>query len=193
MIHKWRDNVWFHRVVFVAANLAAAVVILGIATLIVDFFGDRDAEIAEQHALLGRLKTLVAQESRIQAVARDIEAKLQGAEFLHGVNDGVVNADLQTRVKGIAEAAGARVRSVQALPAKNVAQVRYVGARIDIYGSLQSIHRTVYAVENEKPYLFVTAASLRPLAAVNRPGAQEPILQAQLDVVGVVATDERDK
>jgi general secretion pathway protein M len=194
MIRKWRSNVWFHRVVFIAANLAAAVVVVGLAIVIWEFFVDRDREIVEQRALLDRLKAMVAQESRIRATARDVEAKLQGGEFLHGANDGVVNADLQTRIKGIAEAAGARVRSVQTLPAKNVAKVRYIAARIDVYGPLQSIHGTVHAVESGKPLLFITAASIKPLAAINRPGgAQEPILQAQFDVVGAAPTDEPDK
>jgi general secretion pathway protein M len=194
MIHKWRNNIWFRRMAFVAVNLIAGVLILGLLMPILDFFVDRDRQIAEQRALLGRLRAMVAQEPHIQAIARDLDAKLQGGEFLHGPNDGVVNADLQTRLKGIAEAAGARVRSVQTLPAKNIAQIRYMAARIDIYGPLQSIHGTVYAVESGKPYHFVAAASIRPAAAINRPGvAQEPVLQAQLDIVGAVQTDERNR
>jgi hypothetical protein len=194
MIHKWRDNIWLRRVVFIAFNLTAGVLIIGLIMPILDFIVDRDRQIAERRAILGRLKGVVTQESRIEPAASDIEAKLQGGEFLHGPNDGVVNADLQTRLKEIAEAAGARVRSVQTLPARNVAEARYIAARIEIYGSLQSIRGTVYAVESEKPYLFVAAASLKLAAAISRQGlAQEPVLQAQLDIIGAVHTGERDK
>ena len=67
----------------------------------------------------------------------------------------MVVADLQTRLKAIAEAAGARLRSVQSLPPKTKDEVRYVGARLDVYGTVEAIQRTVYAVEAGKPYLFV--------------------------------------
>ena len=87
----------------------------------------------------------------------------------------------------MAEGAGAHIRSVQGLPAKSTGQIRYIGARIDLYGALGAIHRTIYAVESGKPYLFVTNASIRLSPSINAQTAQtEPVIDAQLEVFGAM-------
>jgi hypothetical protein len=44
--------------------------------------------------------------------------------------------------------------------------------------------RAVYAIESTKPYLFVTAASLKSSPISRQGPAEEPVLQAQLDIYG---------
>jgi general secretion pathway protein M len=108
-------------------------------------------------------------------------------EFLAGANEGVANAALQARLKTMTEAAGARVRSVQGLPAKNDGQIRYIGARIDLYGTLGAVHKAIYAVESGKPYLFVSTASIRLSPSISAQAAMtEPVIDMQLDVFGAV-------
>jgi general secretion pathway protein M len=106
---------------------------------------------------------------------------------------GVINADLQTRLKGLAEGAGARLRSAQTLPTKSNEQIKYSGSRIDISGSLQSIQRAIYAIETATPYLFITGAVIKTASAPSRPGlVEEPVIQAQLDIVGPIEIGGRD-
>ncbi len=113
-------------------------------------------------------------------------------EFLSGPNENVINADLQTRLKTVAEAADARLRAVQSLPPRTRDLTKYSGSRVEIYGSLQSIQRTVFAVESAKPYLLIVGASIKALPSSARPGVpEEPIIQAQLDVFGAIQTEAR--
>src|SRR6185437_10163170 len=126
-------------------------------------FASRDSRIEKQTKLLERLSAIAAQTDRIQSAASVTKTLMQGGEFLTGANENVISADLQTRVRAMTEQAGARSRAVQALPGKTVDQIRYSGARIEILGPLQSITRTVYAIESSKPYLFIAAAALKPL------------------------------
>jgi hypothetical protein len=94
-------------------------------------------------------------------------------------------ADLQTRLKSTIEQGGARLRSVRVLPGQTIDQVRYIGSRIEIYGSLPAIHRAIHAVEAAKPHLFIGGAVLKPAPPAGKPGvAEEPIIEAQLDVFG---------
>jgi general secretion pathway protein M len=61
-------------------------------------------------------------------------------------------------------------------------------------GNLQAIHRAIYAVESAKPYLFVAGAVVRPVTPTGpRDTPQEPILEAQFDIVGVVGAEGRDR
>jgi general secretion pathway protein M len=188
MIAALREKIWLRRAVFVGANLAVAALAIGALVMpIWDAFAARDNRIMEQRALLARLEGIAAQEPRIRAIARETEAQVNTGEFLRGANEGVISADQQTRLKAMAESAGARLRSVQSLPAKTSDQIRYTGVRMDLSGPIQAIQRALHAVENGKPYLFVAAASIKVSPLASQSGtAQEPVIEAQFDVYGAV-------
>jgi hypothetical protein len=185
MIDTWRESRWLRSLLFVSGNLAAAA---GLALLVVvpvyDGFAARDEQIAAQRVTLARLRAVAAQESAVQTASKAHPAAEAG-DFLPGKNEGVVNADLQTRLKSTIEQAGARQRSVRVLPGQTIDQVRYVGSRIEIYGSLPAIHRAIHAVEAGRPHLFVASAVLKSAPPTGKPGApEEPIIEAQLEVFG---------
>jgi general secretion pathway protein M len=188
----WRDRPWLRRSAFVAGNVAAALVLAVLLVMPVQaFFADRDARMASRRMLLARFDAIAAQQTWVEAAVHEANAQVDHGEFLAGTNEGVIVADLQTRLKAVADAAGARLRSVQSLPPKTHEEVRYVGARLDVYGPLAAIQRTLHAVETGKPYLFVDAAVIRAAPPVNMQGlpnatAQEPVIDAQFDVFGAV-------
>jgi general secretion pathway protein M len=192
----WRERPWLRRLAFVDGNFAVALMIVAFLVMPVQaFFAERRAQIADQRALLARFAAIAAQQPRAQAAAQEAEAQV--GEFLVGTNEGVIVADLQTRLKAMAEAAGARLRSVQSLPPKTRDEVRYVGARLDVFGPLAAIQRTLHAVESGNPYLFVDAAVVRAAPSVNpaalaNAAAQEPVIDAQLDIFGPVHLKGRE-
>jgi hypothetical protein len=188
MIGKWQDAPWIRRVVFVVLNLAACVaVFILIVHPIYALFAEQDAQIAMLNETLARMNAVANRKTDIEALARQVDAESDLGEFLAGANEGVANAALQARLKTMTEAAGTRVRSVQGLPAKNNGQIRYIGARIDLYGALGSVHKAIYAVESGKPYLFVSSASIRLSPSISAQAtATEPVIDAQLDVFGAV-------
>ena len=194
MMGRWRNSAWLRRAAFLGGNLTAGLVVVGFFVIpLHGFFADREAQIADRRALLARLEAIAAQESGVQALARRAEAAPQQIEFLAGANEGVANADLQTRLKAIVQAAGARLRSVRALPPRTNQQMRFIGAQIEISGSLRAVHHTVHTLENAKPYLFIASAVIKPALQTNRPESpEEPILDAQLDIIGAVQLAGRE-
>ncbi|WP_316233733.1 type II secretion system protein GspM [Bradyrhizobium sp. SZCCHNPS2010] len=175
------------RVLFILSNLAILALITGgIAVPIQAVFADRDARIADQSRRLAHLNAIVAQASDIESFVSDTNAQLQSGEFLSGVNENVIGADLQTKLKSMTEAAGARSRSVQILPVRSIDQVKYSGVRIDLTAPLPALMRAVYAIESSKPYLFIVAASLKSSPLGLQSKVEEPVLQAQLDVYGAM-------
>ena len=171
---------------FAGANTATILVIANLFVVPVrDGLAGRDAQIAEQRTMLALFNALAAQEPVVEAAAKQLSPDT--GEYLVGSNEGVINADLQARLKGMIEPAGARLRSVRTLPPQTSEQVRYIGSRIEIYGPLPAIHRAVAAVEASKPYLFVRTATVKPAPAAGRPHIpQEPIFEAQLDALGAM-------
>lgn len=182
---SWKSrNRLLRRSLFVFGNLAFGAVV-GIAILkpVVAFFSERETLIAEQQALLARLGAIAAQDARVRSIERSIDDQMQHGEFLAGPNENVINADLQTRLKTIAGSAGARSHVIQGLPAKTNGQIKYTGARIEIFGTLQSIYRAVLAIEGATPYLFIDGAVIKIAPTERRTGGPtEPVIQAQFDV-----------
>jgi general secretion pathway protein M len=191
MIGKWRDIPWLRRAVFIGINLAACfAVFIMIAHPIYMLLAERDAQIAMQREALARMDAVASRKSDVDAIARQVDAESDVGEFLAAANEGAANAALQARLKTMAEAAGARIRSVQGLPAKSNGQIRYIGARIDLYGALGAVHKAIYAVESGKPYLFVANASIRLSPSVSAQAAMtEPVIDVQLDVFGAMRTE----
>jgi general secretion pathway protein M len=174
------------RMLFLLGNLAALVAFTSIFVVpLDDMFAERDAKIEQQAKRLSRLTAIANEAARVESIVAQAKTQMQTGEFLTGANENVISAELQAKLKAMTEGVGARSRAIQALPMKTD-QIKSVGARIEIFGPLQSIARAVYAIETAKPYLFISAASLK-LVPGSRPGTSEgPVVQAQLDVFGAV-------
>jgi general secretion pathway protein M len=191
MTGNWLDAPWLRRAVFVGFNLAVAFTIfILIADPLYTLFADRDAQIAEMNETLARMNAVANRKQDVGALARQVGAEGDLGEFLAAANEGAANAALQARLKTMAESAGAHIRSVQGLPAKASGQVRYIGARIDLYGALGAVHKAVYAVESGRPYLFVSNASIRLSPSAGAQAATtEPVIDAQLDIFGAIGME----
>ncbi|MBU6462905.1 MAG: hypothetical protein KGL35_22450 [Bradyrhizobium sp.] len=175
------------RVLFIFGNFSAAFILVSVLIIpIYEAFADRDSRIELQSKRLARLEAIANENERVEALASQTKAQMLTGEFLTGPNENAISAELQAKLKAMTEAVGARSRAIQTLPAKTVDQIKSAGVRIEIFGSLQSIARAVYAIETAKPYLFVSAASMK-MASASPPGArEEPVVQAQLDVFGAM-------
>lgn len=176
------------RMIFLLVNLGACVLVF---TLVIEpiraLFAEREDYIASQQKTLARLQAIASQFENIRSISADTNSQIRAGEFLVGSSENVISADLQARLKAIVETGGAKPRAVQALPAKISDRVRYIGARIEIAGTIRSIHKAVYDLESARPYLFISGATIRPGTAVGKPGvAEEPTLQAQLEVFGAI-------
>lgn len=187
MIERTPPVVLAQKAGFICAHLAIAFVIYAFTLApIRDFFGSRNALIDDKMELLARIDGIGSQETTIQEFARNVDAELNRNEFLVGVNDGVVGADLQTRIKTILEAQGARLNLVQSLPSVQKGGIKYVGVRVQLAGTHASIQRAIQAVEAGKPYLFISGATLKSTSPPQSITATEPLIDAQLEVFGAL-------
>lgn len=185
------------RGLFVFLNLAACLgVLAGVVWPIEDLLGDRDRRIAEQRTLVARLAAVAAQAPAIHKRSEQTKSLGDRPEFLHGPNDGVIAANLQSRLTTMTQSAGSRVRSIRALQPSTRDGIRYLGAHIDLSGQLQTLQRTIYSIESATPYLFVIGAVIKPStqAGLQRPGmpmSEQPIFDAELDIVGALPPEAR--
>src|SRR5262249_46305149 len=132
----WRDySDVLRRTLFVLGNLVLCIAVADAITIpIRTFFAERDSLIADQRKVLSQLNAIADQEGHVRSIESNTEIQTQRGEFLVGPNEGIINADLQTRLKGIASSAGAQSRAVQSLPPRTKHNISYTGSRIEIYG-----------------------------------------------------------
>src|SRR5271154_4759255 len=108
---NWPADKRARQAIFLGAHFAAFLMLFGLVILpISDFFADGDIHIAEQRAQPARLEGVASQEANVHAMSNQVDAEAHLDEFLVGSSEGLVNAELQTRLKGFTDSAGARVR-----------------------------------------------------------------------------------
>jgi hypothetical protein len=175
------------RGIFVSVNLLVlALFYLIFIEPVRSFVAEGTETIAERRQTLARYEAVVSHEEQIQDYARQVADINAGGELIEGDSEGVINANLQARLKLMAEAARVTVKSIQMLPEKEFRGVTLVGARIEAFGSYENVHELARAIESEPPLLIVTAAALRildPLGGAG-PNQAEQNIDVEFDVFG---------
>ena len=184
MIRRLQDSRHARHIAFIGVSLAPIIVVFGMIVLPVrDHFADQNARIMRQSEMLTRLKAIAAYEAKLTT---SDHAENGMEEYLAGPNEGVASASLQTRLKIIVQTAGAQVRSIQGLPTQASGSSRLIGARVDLAGQLKAVHGAIFAIEDAKPYFFITDATIKVSRNGQRPDNRvtAPIIEARLDVFG---------
>ncbi len=133
----------------------------------------------------------------MRSFAKQVADSNARGELIEGDSAGIVNANLQARLKQLAEAANVTVRSIQTLPAKTLRGSALVGARLDVSATMEPLHALTRALERETPLLFVTAATARAqvgfwgMGQVGQQQQTETTLEAQFDIYGGSLSKER--
>jgi general secretion pathway protein M len=154
-------------------------------------FEHSQASIEQSSLLLVRYQRVASKLPRLQ---HEIEA-LRGDElaklgFMDGDNETLVTAELQTKLKELAESRGGEVRSTQVLPARDEQGFRRVRVRLEASIGMDGLLRLLHAIESSNPFLFIDTADLRarpnrePAAALD----SAVILESRLDVSGFMRT-----
>jgi hypothetical protein len=150
------------RALFVGVNLLAlALFYLVFIEPARRMIADGAEAIAERRQTLARYEAVALHEGQIQDYARQVADTNGRGELFDGDSEGVINANLQARLKSIAESAQVIVRSLPMLPVKPFQGVTLVGARLAVAGNYENVHALARALEGEPPLMIITAATLR--------------------------------
>lgn len=154
---------------FAAVGLAAAGV-LAVLGFVVEPIASRiigiDAQIQAKREHLGRL-TVIASRSPQNTDAAQLSARPLAAFTLEGETEAVQLATLQTAIGRVAEEAGVRLRSTQALPVMQRDELGFVGLQSTVQVRLEALQRLLYGLETHRPMLLVDAIDMAPITAAS--------------------------
>ena len=128
------------------------------------------ADSTEQAALLEQLQ-------RLQ------EALPEGEAFLEPRPPALAAADLQRRIQQLIDTHGGHTMSMLPLEAAVGTPFRRITVKVRMQATLSALQRTLYALEHERPRLYIERLQLAPVFA-NTSNRDATRLEASLDVSG---------
>lgn len=126
------------------------------------------AHLERQQGRLAQLERMAASRESIQQLIAGIQQDRNiAAQYLPQSAPPLAAAELQQRVKAVVEAAGATLRSTQALPPTEEGNAVKVTVSASMTGDTESLRKILYELEAQTPLLLVD--NLDVTARENRP------------------------
>jgi hypothetical protein len=162
---------------FLAFNVSLVLfIVMFLLAPVLAHFASRSEDISESVAQLAHFRRIAHGASILTN-----KSSQGGDPFLPGSEERVVSADLQASLKAIAINAGVNLLGIRGLPGSRSQQLHMVAVNVELEGSLPAVRDMIIAIENQTPFLFVTAVSLRSVSD----GEDGPI-RAELKVQGAM-------
>jgi general secretion pathway protein M len=165
------------RALFLAFNASTVVfLVLFVFAPILTHFASRSEDISDKAAQVSHFENIIR--SAKTSMKKTSQA---GDAFLPGSEERVVSADLQAGLKAVATVAGVRLLGIRGLQSNRSQQLHMVAVGVELEGSLSAVRDVILGIENQKPFLFLTAASLRSVA-----DGDGGLIRAELTVQGAM-------
>lgn len=141
-----------------------------------------------QREIADRLKAVAAMKPVLLKQAERAPSAQDSESFLQGESEALVRSNLQAEIGAIAAAQGANLISISNVSAVEKSGVRYLGVGIDLSGTVETVHNTIFAIETSAP-LVIQSASVWLSGGTHEGATQPPELTAQLQVYGALKPD----
>ena len=175
---------------FLALALLLAVVYLPyalvVAPILAAYAGTR-AEIDEYRDLIQRYRTIAADRGDLEEELATAQRNVFPSQYyLLGENPALVAASLQNQIKTFVENTGGKLLSTQILPSQVEQGSTRVTVRVRMTGSIESVYKALYAIESNRPALFIETVDLnaRQVRIRGQQDTEQSELTAGYDVYG---------
>ncbi len=141
------------RTVAFAISVVAVVVVAAILQVVVAGLHSDYAALEEKRLLLGKLKA-------IGSAGTSFETQLlpendANPMLLTGENEAVMTAALQSWLQDVVASIGGQINSVNNVSETGDDGIRMIGLKVNLSGSMETVHRTLASIETNQPRLFV--------------------------------------
>jgi hypothetical protein len=170
-----------------ALSILAAVVVLCwslVVRPVIALSSDRAAEIEADTEQLDHLQLVIAHRPELERRANALHAQFAAAGgFWAGVSPAAIAASVQDRLRQAVTDSGGRVKSTSGVSETTEHGFRKLTVRFSIEGTLDTVQKTLAAVETATPALFVDSLKLAPQGR-DADAETPPMLDLDLDVAG---------
>jgi general secretion pathway protein M len=156
------------------------------APILTAYAGTR-AEIDAHRDLIQRYRTIAADRGALEEELAMAQRHVFPSQYyLAGENPALVAASLQNRIKTIVESSGGKLLSTQILPSQIEQGATRIAVRVRMTGSIDALYKAFYAIESNRPALFIETVDLnaRQVRARAQRDPEQSELMAGYDVYG---------
>jgi hypothetical protein len=139
-------------VALVIAGVTAAGLAGVIQMLVIGLYSGY-AAIDEKRVLLGKLNAVA--KAGVSFEAQLLPENDGNPMLLSGENEAVMSAALQSWLQDVVGTAGGQINSVNNVSEAGENDMRMIGLKVNLSGSMEVVHRTVSSIENNQPRLFI--------------------------------------
>ncbi len=154
-------------------------------------FAEHDRTIEQSRDLLTRHMRIALERQHLEARLTALrETQSTSGRLIEGDSVELAAAGVQNKLKALADANGAKLKSTQILPAEDSEAFRRVAVRVTMMADTEAAQAVFHALETATPYLFLDRLDLRgPKRRSRRKKKNEGILQVRFDVFGYMRID----
>jgi len=143
-------------------------------------------EIDGERLMLGRFGQVANRQAQAAEFDRASQAAVESNAYLKGESESIRAAGLQRLLAELAAADRVRLYSTRALEARERGEVKLIGVRVQFQGEIEQVRALLYRIESARPFLFLEAVQIHPLAAYSPGDEQTGILDVRFDVFGAI-------
>jgi len=134
----------------------------GVVRPLLDNYNDKRGAIEQMQDNLGRYQRVARDLAPRQAELAALKQRQSAQDgFLQGANDTLVAAQIQNRIKSLADATKGELRSTQVLPSQDEGKLRRITVRGQMSTSLTGALRVFHGLESASPLLFIDNVDMR--------------------------------
>ena len=154
-------------------------------------FAEHDRTIEQSRDLLSRHMRIAHERQQLEAQLTALrETQSTSGRLIEGDSVELAAAGVQNKLKALADANGAELKSTQILPAEDSEAFRRVAVRVTMMADTEAAQAVFHALETATPYLFLDRLDLRgPKRRSRRKNKNQGILQVRFDVFGYMRID----
>lgn len=139
--------------------LAAVLLWLGAVSPLLDWYGDRAETLRQRQVLTARMASVAASEASLRQQIQASTTEPRSA-VLEGATEAIAAATLQQRVQEMADRAGVRLSSTEALPAEQAGAYRRIRLHVAVTGPWAQLVNLFSAIAVATPRMLVDDLSL---------------------------------
>ena len=171
------------------ASLAAAAIYLAVVSPLWAFYQAGSQALDLKREMLRRSENAVNDLPRLRALSKRLgDSSRDAGLLLSGSSDSIAAAQLQSALKDMVEAEGAKLTSTTVLPSEVADGFRRVGVRVSFSGDLKLLTAVLQGIETSHPVMAVSGLELHVAGAPVDAG-EDPNLVIALDIVGFRANE----
>jgi general secretion pathway protein M len=158
----------------------------GVVEPVADAYQATQTSIAQLRSMLERYERLGRDLDRRKAELAALKQQQTVEDgFLRGTNETLVAAEIQNRIKSLAESTKGELRSTQILPPQEEGKFHRITVRGQMAVRLAAAQRVFYGLETSSPSLFLDNVNLRARRERRRDeSSDDPVLDIRFDVYG---------